>query len=65
MLAICQCCGINTDGKMDDAPNGALSASWPPSDAPITRKVGDLTLIGGYLKRLNKPNTPDEKWVVR
>lgn len=65
MLALCQCCGIASDPKMDDGPNAAISASWPPADPPTFRTVDGVKMIAGYLKRLNKPNTPEEKWVVR
>lgn len=45
--------------------NGEASATWPPKEPPKTTKMGDIYLIQSYLRRLNKPDTPQANWVCR
>ena len=39
---------------------------WPTREMPQTTMLDDgIILVRGYLKRLNKANTPEANWTVR
>ena len=62
-VALCSCCGIDAEANVGTA------VPWPPEHPPVTEESNGITLIGGYLKRLNNYKPGDEnseaRWVVR
>ena len=45
---------------------GGLGTKWPTHEIPQTTVLkNSIVLVRGYLKRLNKPDTPQANWVMR